>query len=58
MIQKVGGKWYVLCSSGRGEIPASEDPEGVPPAHYRIYDLNMTLVGTLNAEYVTNTPTR
>jgi len=52
VIQKVGDAWYVLCSSGRGEI----EFEGVPPAHYRIYDLNMTLVGTLDAPYVTNIP--
>jgi hypothetical protein len=56
VIQKVGGDWYVLCSSGRGEIPASDDPEGVPPANYRIYDLDMNLVGTLKAPYVTNIP--
>jgi hypothetical protein len=56
VIQKINGKWYVLCSSGRGEIPASDDPEGVPPASYRIYDLSMRLVGTLNAPYVTNIP--
>jgi hypothetical protein len=56
VIQKVGGDWYVLCSSGRGEIPASDDPEGVPRANYRIYDLDMNLVGTLNAPYVTNIP--
>jgi hypothetical protein len=52
VIQKVGGKWYVLCSSGRGEITF----EGVPPASYRVYDLKMKLVGTLNAPYVTNIP--
>src|SRR5215218_637904 len=52
VIQKINGKWYVLCSSGRGEITF----EGVPPAHYRIYDLSMNLVGTLNAPYVTNIP--
>jgi hypothetical protein len=56
VIQKISGEWYVLCSSGRGEIPASDDPEGVPPASYRIYDLSMKLVGTLNAPYVTNIP--
>jgi hypothetical protein len=56
VIQKISGEWYVLCSSGRGEIPALEDPEGVPPASYRIYDLDMNLVGTLNAPYVTNIP--
>jgi hypothetical protein len=56
VIQKIGDEWYVLCSSGRGEIPASDDPEGVPPANYRIYDLKMNLVGTLNAPYVTNIP--
>jgi hypothetical protein len=56
VIQKIGDEWYVLCSSGRGEILASDDPEGVPPANYRIYDLKMNLVGTLNAPYVTNIP--
>ena len=52
VIQKVRDKWYVLCSSGRGEI----EFEGVTPAHYRIYDLSMNLVGTLNVPYVTNIP--
>jgi hypothetical protein len=52
VIQKINNKWYVLCSSGRGEITF----EGVPPASYRIYDLDMNLVGTLNAPYVTNIP--
>ena len=57
VIQKVGGNWYVLCSSGRGEIPAQPDPldptapydpEGVPPGSFRVYDLNMNLVAYLN----------
>jgi len=42
----------VLCSSGREEI----EFEGVTPPAYRIYDLNMTLVGALNAPYPTNIP--
>jgi hypothetical protein len=59
VIQKVGGEWYVLCSSGRGEVGSEsgeEDFEGVPPASYRIYDLEMNLVGTLNAPYPSNIP--
>jgi hypothetical protein len=52
VIQKIDSEWYVLCSSGRGEIAF----EGVPPGSYRIYDLNMKLVGTLNAPYETNIP--
>jgi hypothetical protein len=52
VIQKIEGDWYVLCSSGRGEIRF----EGIRPPAYRIYDLNMKRVGTLNAPYVTNIP--
>jgi hypothetical protein len=52
VIQKVGGEWYVLCSTGRGDFTF----EGVPPGSFRIYDLDMNLVGTLNAPYVTNIP--
>jgi len=48
VIQKVRGDWYVLCSSGRGEIPALEDPEGVPLGSFRMYDLEMKLVAYLN----------
>jgi hypothetical protein len=49
VMQKIGGKWYVLCSSSRDEGP----PEG---GHYRIYDLRMRFVGFLNAPYPTNIP--
>jgi hypothetical protein len=49
VIQKVGGdEWYLLCSSGRDEILASADPEGVPPGSFRIYDLDMKLVAYRN----------
>jgi hypothetical protein len=48
VIRKVRGDWYVLCSSGRGEIPALEDPEGVPLGSFRMYDLEMKLVAYLN----------
>ena len=41
VIQKVGGEWYVLCSTGRGDFTF----EGVPPGSFRIYDLDMNLVG-------------
>lgn len=38
VIQKVGGKWYLLCSSGRDEGEVGEPPhEGVNPPAYRIY---------------------
>jgi hypothetical protein len=47
IMQKVGGKWYVLCSSS----PAEGSPSG---GHYDIYDLNMRFVGYLNAPYPTN----
>ncbi|MFL5860330.1 MAG: hypothetical protein ACJ780_06075 [Solirubrobacteraceae bacterium] len=47
VIQKIGGKWYVLCSSS----PAEGAPAG---GHYDIYDLNMRFIGFLNAPYPTN----
>ena len=47
VIQKVGGKWYVLCSSSPVEGP----PAG---GHYDIYDLNMRFIGFLNAPYPPN----
>jgi hypothetical protein len=62
VIQKVDNEWYVLCSSGRGEILASDDPEGVPPGSFRIYDLEMNLVAYRNDDttpkwpYPTNIP--
>jgi hypothetical protein len=49
VMQKIGGKWYVLCSSSRDEGP----PDG---GRYHIYDLNMRFVGFLNAPYPTNIP--
>src|SRR3954451_11541889 len=49
VMQKIGGRWYVLCSSSRDEGP----PDG---GHYRIYDLRMRFVGFLNAPYPTNIP--
>jgi hypothetical protein len=47
IIQKIGGKWYVLCSSSPVEGP----PAG---GHYDIYDLKMRFVGYLKAPYPTN----
>jgi hypothetical protein len=47
VIQKIGGEWYVLCSSS----PAEGPPAG---GHYDIYDLNMRFIGFLNAPYPTN----
>jgi hypothetical protein len=44
IIQKVGGEWYVLCSTGRGDFTF----EGVPPGSFRIYDLEMKLIGYRN----------
>jgi hypothetical protein len=49
VMQKIGGKWFVLCSSSRDEGP----PDG---GKYRIYDLRMRFVGFLNAPYPTNIP--
>jgi hypothetical protein len=49
VIQKVGGKWYVLCGSGVNE-------RGGDPAHYRIYNLKMEFVGFLRALYTGNIP--
>jgi hypothetical protein len=47
VMQKIGGKWYVLCSCSPQEGP----PDG---AHYLVYDLSMRLLGFLNAPYPTN----
>lgn len=49
VMQKIGGRWYVLCSSSRDEPTAGA-------GHYRIYDLHMRFVGFLNAPYPTNIP--
>src|SRR3954466_4704874 len=49
VMQKIGGRWYVLCSSSRDEGP----PDG---GHYRIYDLHMRFLGFLDAPYPTNIP--
>jgi hypothetical protein len=49
VMQKIGGRWWVLCSSSRDEGP----PAG---GHYRIYDLRMRFRGFLNAPYPTNIP--
>jgi hypothetical protein len=48
VMQKIGGRWYVLCSSSR-----DEGPDG---GRYRIYDLRMRFVGFLDAPYPTNIP--
>ena len=48
VMQKIGGTWYVLCSSSRDE--------GTDGGRYRIYDLSMRFVGFLNAPYPTNIP--
>jgi hypothetical protein len=47
IMQKIGGKWYVLCSSSPTEGP----PAG---GHYGIYDLNMRFAGFLDAPYPKN----
>lgn len=47
VMQKIGDKWYVLCSCSPQEGP----PDG---AHYLVYDLSMRLLGFLNAPYPTN----
>ncbi|MFL5864783.1 MAG: hypothetical protein ACJ780_29150, partial [Solirubrobacteraceae bacterium] len=47
VLQKIGGRWYLLCSSS----PAEGPPAG---GHYDIYDLNMRFIGFLNAPYPTN----
>jgi hypothetical protein len=49
VMQKIGGKWYVLCSSSRQEGP----PFG---GHYDVYDLQMRFLGFLNAPYPSNIP--
>jgi hypothetical protein len=49
VMQKIGGTWYVLCSSSRDEGP----PDG---GKYRIYDLGMRFLGFLDAPYPTNIP--
>jgi hypothetical protein len=48
VMQRIGGRWYVLCSSSRDEGPGG--------GRYRIYDLRMRLVGFLDAPYPTNIP--
>ena len=48
VMQKIGGNWYVLCSSSRDE--------GADGGRYRIYDLSMRFLGFLNAPYPTNIP--
>jgi hypothetical protein len=48
VIQKIGGRWYVLCSSSRDE--------GAGGGRYRVYDLRMRFVGFLDAPYPTNIP--
>jgi hypothetical protein len=58
VMQKIQGKWYVLCSSGSGEIT----DEDAGPETYRIYEPKkdqsggLKYVGELNAPYVTNIP--
>ena len=47
VMQKIGGKWYVLCSSSLAEGP----PFG---GHYDIYDLHLRFLGFLHAPYPTN----
>jgi hypothetical protein len=48
VMQRIGGRWYVLCSSSRDEGPGG--------GHYRVYDLRMRFVGFLDAPYPTNIP--
>lgn len=58
VMQRFDGKWYLLCSSGRGEIT----DEDAGPATYRIYlpesdgAGGLKYFGELNAEYVSNIP--
>jgi hypothetical protein len=58
VLQKVGGRWYVLCSSGRGEIR----DEDAGAATYRIYQPKrdqsggLRFFGELKAPYVSNIP--
>jgi hypothetical protein len=58
VMQKFGGEWYVLCSSGRGEIV----DEDAGPATYRIYlpesdeAGGLEFFGELRAPYPTNIP--
>jgi hypothetical protein len=58
VIQKIKGNWYVLCSSGGGEIT----DEDAGSATYRIYEPKaddsggLNYVGVLNAPYVSNIP--
>lgn len=48
IIQKFGGRWYVLCSSS--------EREGLDGDAYRIYDLELRFIGFLNAPHPTNIP--
>ncbi|MBP2477406.1 hypothetical protein JOF53_006278 [Crossiella equi] len=43
ILQRVGGRWYLLASDGIGR-------------QYRVYDLDMRFQGTLDAPYKTNIP--
>jgi hypothetical protein len=58
IMQRFGGEWYVLCSSGRGEIV----DEDAGPATYRIYlpesdgAGGLEFFGELRAPYPTNIP--
>lgn len=58
VMQKFGGEWYVLCSSGRGEV----EDEDAGPATYRIYlpqsdgAGGLEFFGELRAPYLTNIP--
>jgi hypothetical protein len=53
VIQKVGGEWYLLCSSGRDEGEVGKPPhEDVVPPAYRIYRLRSDGPGVV--EYMGN----
>lgn len=43
ILQRIGGRWYLLASDGDAR-------------EYRVYDLDLTLLGTLNAPYGSNIP--
>ncbi|MGO1049613.1 hypothetical protein [Crossiella sp. CA198] len=43
ILQRVGGQWYLLASDGIGR-------------QYRVYDLDVKFLGTLDAPYKTNIP--
>lgn len=49
IIQRIGGRWYVMASNGDDSPPELRD-------RYPVYDLKMRFVGNLNAPHPTNIP--